>query len=157
DALPARRAAAAYALGRAGGREHLALLHKLLKDPAPAVCFRAAQGLLAAKDKNAIPALIALLTDAREQQLFQIEELLHHVAGSDAPQETLSGTSKEAREPAVKTWQKWYEARKDQLDLTRLGDNESYLGLMTVVEYDSEARGRMGRVWEAGRDGKPRW
>src|SRR5439155_7177891 len=61
------------------------------------------------------------------------------------------------RQKAVKAWDKWYQASKDKIDLARLTDNEAHLGLMTVVEYDS-ARGQpTGRVWEAGRDGKPRW
>ena len=35
--------------------------------------------------------------------------------------------------------------------------NETTLGLFTIVEYDSFVGNRQGKVWECGRDGKPRW
>src|SRR5262245_28045761 len=64
DKHPARRAAAALAVGRSGTAEQRKKVQALLTDPDLRVRFRAAQGLLAARDRAAVPALIALLTDA---------------------------------------------------------------------------------------------
>ena len=56
-----RRAAAACIVGRRGDAEQRAAVQKLLSDAEPEVRLRAAQGLLAARDKTGVPALIALL------------------------------------------------------------------------------------------------
>jgi HEAT repeat protein len=61
DVVPVRRAASACIVGHRGNEEHRAQVRKLLADLDPWVRLRAAQGLLAAKDKSGIPGLIALL------------------------------------------------------------------------------------------------
>jgi HEAT repeat protein len=61
DVLPPRRSVAGCTLGRRGSREQQRAVRKLLEDANAKVRLRAAQGLLASKDKMAIPALIALL------------------------------------------------------------------------------------------------
>src|SRR5262249_44458139 len=92
DPLPARRAAAAYVLGHVGTEEHMAGVRKLLTDASPAVRLRAAQGLLAARDKSAVPALIRLVGELPLASLWRIEEVLNRLAGEQAPADALSAS-----------------------------------------------------------------
>ena len=157
DPLAARRAVAAHVLGRVGTREHRAGLRKLLDDPVPAVRLRATQGLLMARDRTALPRLIALLDDAPAASLWQVEEMLQRLAGPKAPVETVADGTPEKRQSAVKAWDKWYAVNESTLDLARLCEGETHLGLVTVCEYDSAIGQPGGQVWEAGRDGKQHW
>lgn len=157
DSLPARRGAAAYVLGHVGTRETLPALHRLLDDPAPLVRLRAAQGLLAAREKAAVPKLISLLNDIPASSLWRVEELLHRLAGDAAPQEAVAINTGAARQKAALAWQKWWASAQAKTDLGRLGEAGSYLGLVTVCEYDSPFGQPGGQVWESSRDGKPRW
>jgi HEAT repeat protein len=157
DPLPARRAVAAHVLGRVGTSEHRDALRKLLDDPAPGVRWRAAQGLLLAKDHTAVPKMIALLREAPVTNIWQIEEMLQRLAGPKAPVESATAGTPEKRQAAVKAWDKWFAANGSTVDLARLSEGETHLGLVTVCEYDSALGQPGGQVWEAGRDGKPRW
>ena len=85
DSLPACRAAAAYALARVGDPAIRTRVRGLLADPQPWVRLRAAEGLLAAHDKAAIPALLALLTDGSADLSDRAESDLLRVAGDKAP------------------------------------------------------------------------
>src|SRR5438132_7484879 len=64
DDRPQLRCAAALVLGQSSSVEQRALMRPLLSDPDAKVRLRAAQGLATAKEKPAIPVLIALLVDA---------------------------------------------------------------------------------------------
>lgn len=157
DGHASRRAAAAYVLGRVGTRDHLPGMRKLLEDPIPTVRLRSVQGLLAAKDKTAVPKLIALLNDAPTQALWQVEEMLHRLAGDKGPPESVAEGTPEKRQIAAKAWDKWWAANGSAMDLSKLAEGEAHLGLITVCEYDSAVGQPGGQVWEAGRDAKPRW
>jgi HEAT repeat protein len=157
DPLPARRAVAAHVLGRVGKREHRAGLRKLLDDPVSSVRLRAAQGLLFAKDRTAVPKMIALLTEAPVSSLWQVEELLRRLAGSKSPVESAADGTAEKRQLAAKAWDKWFSANGSTIDFAGLSEGEAHLGLVTVCEYDSAIGQPGGQVWEAGRDGKLRW
>jgi HEAT repeat protein len=157
DAAPARRGAAAAVLGRVGTREHLPAMRRLLQDPAAQVRFRAAQGLLAAKDKAGVPALIALLQAMPHGQLWQVEDQLHRIAGEQAPPASVADGSPAARARAAKLWDQWWLSRGSQLDLTRVGGGEAFLGLYLICEYDSAVGMPGGQIWETAGDGQPRW
>jgi HEAT repeat protein len=157
DPLPARRGAAALVLGRVGAKEHVGGLYKLLDDPAPAVRFRAAQGLLAAKDKTAVPRLIALLGDMPGQYLWQVEDQLQRLAGDQSPTVSAAMGSPLARGNAVKAWDQWWLTSAATLDLTRISEADAFLGLYTICEYDTAQGMPGGQVWETARDGTPRW
>jgi HEAT repeat protein len=157
DPLPARRGAAALVLGRVGGKEHLPALSKLLNDPAPTVRFRAAQGLIAAKEKSAVPRLIALLNDMPSQHLAAVEDQLQRLAGDQVPNVAVGEGFPAVRAKAVKAWDQWWQSQASSFDLTRLGDPDTFLGLTTIVEYDSAAGMPGGQVWETARHGPPRW
>src|SRR5262249_57269606 len=66
DKLDVKRAAAGVLLARAGGVALRPGVRKLLKDASPAVRRRVALALLEARDKEAIPVLIAQITEANE-------------------------------------------------------------------------------------------
>ncbi len=103
DKSPLRRAAAGYILARRGNSEDKAAARKLLKDPEATVRLRVAQGLLGARGKNVIPVLIELLENLSLEEAWQAEEMLHWVAGDEAPEGTIgsgySPTVAEERKP----------------------------------------------------------
>lgn len=157
DPLPARRGAAALVLGRVGTKEHVPALRKLLDDPAALVRFRAADGLLAAKDAVCVPRLIALLMDLPPQHAAQAEDRLQRLAGEQAPSIAVGDGSAAVRAKAVRAWEQWWHAHASTLDLTVAGAGEAFLGLVTVCEYDSANGMPAGQVWETARAGPPRW
>src|SRR5207247_2053936 len=63
EPVPSRRAAAGFVLGRSGDPEQRRAARRLLRDPDARVRWRAAQGLLAGRDRHAVPALIDLLAE----------------------------------------------------------------------------------------------
>jgi HEAT repeat protein len=157
DPLPPRRAAAAYALGRAGTRQQCQAVQRLLEDPVLKVRLRAAQGLLAARDGTAVPALIDLLGRAPDSWRWRVEELLNRIAGDKAPQVPAGADAADHRKRQLTAWNDWWRGAASRVDLTRAVEEEQRLGLVTVVEYDSNVGNRQGRVFEVGRDGKERW
>ena len=151
DASPARRAAAAYVLGYVGTKEQVAKVQALLDDLQPAVRLRAAQGMLAARNKVALPTFVNLLGNAPAHYLPKIEEVLYRLAEDKGPTETIQAGSPETRAKAVRAWDKWLQDNQAKVDLTALNDRESFLGLITVAEYDSQVGGIQGQVWEGAR------
>src|SRR5262249_3219132 len=90
DKEPQRRGAAAFVLGRAGTEEQRKQVRKLLADPVLKVRLSAAQGLLAGRDREAVPALIGLLKSVPRGWLWKVEEQLLRLAGADAPSPLVS-------------------------------------------------------------------
>jgi hypothetical protein len=150
DTVSARRGAAAYALGRHPAAARRESARRLLADPEPAVRFRAAQGLLSGKDRAAVPALIALLAEAPADLATRAEDLLAPLAEDGAPPAPADATSA-ARRAHRDAWERWWRGPGKDVDLARLGEAPPYLGLTVIAQSD------VGKVWECGRDGKPRW
>jgi hypothetical protein len=113
DPAPERRAAAAVVAACLGDAPQRGLVRALLADPEPVVRYRAAQGLLAARDKAAVPVLVGLL-QAELALAERAESLLLAVAGKDAP--TLP-VKERAKSHAA--WSAWWEAHQDRVDLSR--------------------------------------
>jgi HEAT repeat protein len=156
DALPDRRAVASCILGHRGNQEQREAARKRLTDAAPVVRLRAAQGLLAAKDKAGIPVLVALLDDPAVILSWQAEELLHWAAGDEAPEETV-GTGKGGMAACCRqAWEEWWRQHGAALDLGRLDEDPGRPGLVLAC-CCSEAEEEKGHVWVFGCDGKPRW
>lgn len=147
----ARRSAAAYVLGGVGKEDLRGEIRKLLTDPSPKVRLRAAQGLLLAKDKEAVPALIALLIESAPSLRWQAEEALFRIAGEQAPAVATTGSEKEGFQKARDAWTTWWRDNNAKVDLTKLGTEPRLLGLTLVAELDTN------KVWETGPDGKLRW
>jgi hypothetical protein len=117
DALPSRRAAAGLVLGRSGTAEQRAAARALLADADPTVRFRAAQGLLAGRDRAALPTLVALLSEGSPGVAKQAEELLFAVAGARAPR---YGVEEDpfTRRITKAAWTAWWKANS-RIDLAR--------------------------------------
>ncbi len=151
DPQPVRRAAAALVLGRWGNPAEQAVARMLLGDADAKVRLRAAQGLVAAGDKSAVPVLVALLAEAPTPLTAQAEELLCRIAGDQAPSVSVGTGSREARYKSREAWASWWRDRGSQRPLPALEQVQPHLGLTVLAEMDSN------KVWEYGLDGQPRW
>jgi HEAT repeat protein len=117
---PAKRAAAALVLGHSGTKAQREKVHKMLRsDAAPKVRLWAAQGLLAGRDKRAVPALLPLLTDAPPAVAEEVHDLLSWVAGDRAPPVAL-GEDAAARKKCLAGWEAWWKTHGNKLDLAKL-------------------------------------
>lgn len=151
DRVPARRGAAAYVLGRHPEKDQRAAVRPLLADAEALVRLRAARGLLVGKDREAVPALIALLADAPAHLAGQAEEALWDLAGDASPAMPADGEPAEVRRKYRDSWARWWRDRGKDVDLARLGERPPHLGLTLI------ALSNAGKVYECGKDGKPRW
>jgi HEAT repeat protein len=162
DASPDRRAAAACVLGRLGNDKLRAAVRKLLTSPVPLVRLRAAQGLLAAKDKAAIPALATLLDEKDTFIAWQAEELLHYVAGEDSPESTVGAGGAEAGKKCREAWDAWWKKNEAKVDLAQLERETRRPGLILLCSVTSGNGPKIlakqnYRLWLCGCDGKQRW
>jgi hypothetical protein len=159
DPFVPRRAAAACILGRQGDPEQRVAVRKLLDDQDPVVRLRAAQGLLAGRDKSAIPALVRLLDEPRIDISWQAEELLHWIAGDAAPDVVIGAGTAATRSKCRTAWEGWWRGQEAKLDLDKVNEQQRRPGLLLVWnrEYKIAGRERKSRVWLCGCDGKPRW
>jgi HEAT repeat protein len=158
DDMPARRGAAAFVLGKVGTSADCREARQLLDDPNLKTRLRASQGLLAAKDKSAIPVLVDLLDKAPTQEFgMQVEDALTRIAGDKAPPLSVAENFPKERQKVAGEWKKWWTGQEKTLNLLQLNRQESYLGIRVVCEYDTAGRWNSGRVWECGRDKKQRW
>lgn len=149
------RAAAAHVLGASADVQHRQAVRPLLNDPEAKVRLRAAAGLIAGKDKEAIATLIVLLTDAPLPLALQAEELLCRLAGEQTPAVALSSGDEAERRKCRAAWSAWWTATGRQFDLAKVDFGQRLLGLTLIVVYDSN-NGK-GRVFEVGSDARPRW
>jgi HEAT repeat protein len=155
DDSPVRRALAGYMLARRGDREQRATAKKLLADSDPLVRLRTAQGLLGAKDKTAVPILIALLEDAPVLLAWQAEELLCYAAGEGAAPGVVVGLgSADARQKCREAWAAWWKTQGDQVDL-RKRDEESRRPILLLLW--GTGFNDPNNVWVSGCDGRVRW
>jgi hypothetical protein len=156
DPRPLKRGAAALVLGRSPNADHRTRAKSLLRDPDASVRFRAAQGLVAGKEKEGVPALITVLLDAPTGLAWQAEELLCQLAGEKGPQVSIGAGSDVERHKCQRAWAGWWRERGPALDLAKFDPDKRVLGLTLLVVYDGYANGQ-GRVWEFGPDRRPRW
>lgn len=155
DDLAPRRAVAALVLGQIGDKDNFDVVRELLKDSDARVRIRTAQGLLAAKDKSAVPALLGLLGEGPVPQATLAETLLQGIAGEKAPVLSISDTGEDARKKAHESWVAWWRDNADKIDLGAPDLGRPHLGLTIVAELPGNANSN--RVWEFGTDGKERW
>lgn len=143
DESATRRAAAALAVASSKDADQRAKVKPLLADKVAKVRFRAAQGLLAAKEKDAIPALIGLLTDAVDNQALEVEGYLKQLAGDQAPKQAL-GESPEDRKKCRAAWEKWWGDQGDKLDLAKVTIDLAARRVVTTnsgLKYEDMKRG----------------
>jgi hypothetical protein len=157
DKLALKRSAAALVLGRSPIPDRRQQVRQLLRDTDPTVRLRAANGLLAGRDPEALPVLVALLGDAPKPLAAQAEELLYCVAGESAPaiSSVVSAENDTERKKCHEAWTAWHKDNAAKMDLAAFDMDQRELGFTLVCVFDSP-RGA-GRLVEFGRDGKPRW
>jgi hypothetical protein len=153
DKSALRRAAAGEALA-GPDPPHRAAVRRLLRDPEAAVRQRVALALVEAREKEAVPVLIALLTELPGEEAVRVEETLLALAGDKAPRTAL-GLAPEARREARVAWEAWWKGGGDKIDLAAVELSRRLLGYTLVVESDTAERG--ARVVEYDRDGRKRW
>jgi hypothetical protein len=156
DKNVARRAASARAVARSADKEQRALARQLLKDAEPKVRLAAARGLLAARDGESLPALVALVGDGPAPLSRQAEELLFYVAGEKSPNVYVGEGSEAERKKSRTAWEAWYKADGVKLDLTKLDSETHLLGLTLCCAWDADGV-PTGRVFEIDLSGKERW
>jgi hypothetical protein len=153
DKMPVKRAAAGAALCWAGGREHRPSVLRLLQDPDPLVRKQVALALVETRQKEGVPVLIALLTKLPPAEAERVDELLHVVAGDQAPPGDLDGDEVERR-AYLDAWNDWWKAHGTDLELAKLDGLNRLLGHTVIAVY---GRRGMGRVCEVDVHGKTRW
>jgi hypothetical protein len=152
---PLQRLAAARAHGR-GGPELRPALKPLLNDADARVRFEAAAALVRGGDKSAVEPLMGLLLTEKPANLaWQVEDMLYHLAGKQAPQATLGSSAGERRQ-CLAAWSAWWRANQAGVDLAKLNLKKTLLGFNLVCECGA-GKNPQGYVWEFGGDGKVRW
>ena len=158
DRQPGRRSAAAWVLGALGSGEQLATVRSLRSDADALVRLRAAQGLVAAGDRDSVPLLIDMLPTTTGSLSTSIEETLQTLAGEHVPTLPMLDDSLAGRTKLRDVWKGWWTKNRDTVDMTLLRRGVAYQGLVTICEYDGGVPGRgTGRVWQRSRDGRTRW
>src|SRR5262249_48184709 len=150
DALPIKRAAAGYVLGRSADKDVRAAVKKLLADKDAFVRLRTAQGLLAGHDKEAVPVLIDLLVGQPPEVVWQVEDLLLRLAGEKGPVAPASLNDKE-RQDYHDRWAKWWQDNSAKVDLPNLAQEPPPRGWTIISQMSTN------RVYEIDRQGKERW
>jgi hypothetical protein len=130
DKESSRRAIAALTVASFGTAAERELVTKLLADASPAVRFRAAQGLLLANEKAAIPVTLELLKSAPMELALQAEDLLSVIANGKGPDDPLAETP-ELREKCHKAWKEWLEKNQEAVDLSSAELTSPFGGLTT--------------------------
>jgi hypothetical protein len=153
DWVGARRAGAGVALCKGGGADQLPAVRQLLRDADAPVRLRVALALAGRRDKEAVPVLIALLTDLPLEPAWEVEDFLGRIAGDKAPAGSLTGAPAD-RARYRQAWAEWWKANGREIDLARVDLSDRERGFL-VVEYNDPRRGH-GRVLVVDRAGKVR-
>jgi hypothetical protein len=156
DPQPLKRSAAALAIGSGKDRGLRRIVRGLLHDSHPIVRLRAAQGLLTAGDKEAVPPLIELLAEGPKPIQWQAENLLCNVAGTDAPAVSLGEPDSPSARQVRAAWAQWWAKHKDHIDLAQLSRADRVLGLTLIVTIDGYDDG-LGQIEEVARNGHALW
>ncbi len=156
DPEPTRRAIAACIVARRGSSEDRSAVAALLKDKNPLVRLRAAQGLLAVHDKSGVEALIHLLNEPDVAISWSAEELLHWVAGENAPSKIVGAATAQERAECRAAWDAWHKERGAKLDLARHGKDGRRPGLI-FLGGEEDYKDEKFPLWLCGSDGQPRW
>jgi HEAT repeat protein len=153
DKSPSRRAAAAVALSRGGGTVGTSQARRLLQDVDVNVRLRTALAMADARDREAIPVLISLLTELSQERVWLVEETLRYVARGTGPAATL-GSKGQSRAEYQAVWNAWWREYGPRLDVARREALPRALGFTLIAQF---TEGRNGRVIEIGPQGTTRW
>ncbi len=115
DPALARRAAAAFLVGKYGSAEDRKKVRQLLTDPEALVRLHAAQGLLAAQDTSGVPVLLAILGDGPYAAAQKADEVLQLLAAGAGPRVSLAD-EKHVRQKCQAAWRRWWQDTGGKLD-----------------------------------------
>ena len=119
DAHATRRQLAALLVGRFGSPEQRKAVAVLLDDKDTSVRFRAAQGLIGAGAREALPVLVDCLRQAPDALAEQAEDMLRQIAGVTAPKIRFASDAP-AREKCQEVWKIWLKQHQTKIDLTKV-------------------------------------
>lgn len=151
--LPQVRGMAAAVLARIGTAEELARVRDLLTDADATVRMQAALGLIQRGQRDAVPALIALLGQLPLERAGEVEDFLLELAGDRAPSVGLGGNDEE-RQKCRDAWLNWWQMHGDRVALTDTSRFRSRPKTLLLVESFDQVR-RSGRVLQLDRGGRP--
>jgi HEAT repeats len=143
-----QRAAAAIIVGMHGDAQQRKGVFRLLDDPDWSVRLRAAQGLVAARQKVALPILVDLLKHAPSDAADIAAGMLIDIAGTSAPSVEWKD-DKEHRAKYHAAWLAWWNTHKDKLDLDKIDVKD----LINLVGEQRLAKDTGMRFWKALADG----
>jgi HEAT repeat protein len=152
DKVPARRAAAAVALCHSPTAEVLPAVRKLLKDPEASVRLQVALALAGAREREAVPVLIALISELPADKSAPAEEYLHRLA-ADRPPPMPTGEG-DLRPKRREAWEAWWAAQGAKVELIELTAPSL---TQRFLNYTILAQQQTGTLTELGADGKQRW
>ena len=153
DPVRERRMAAAEALAPYADQQET--VRQLFKDKDAGVRLRAALALGNGGDREAVPELIALLSEAPADSAWQAEDFLVRLAGAKKPDATL-GSDDAARKKARDAWAAWWKTNETTVKVVRRDGTRQHLGYTLVLEQYNRFTGQ-GRVMEFDGAGKVRW
>lgn len=151
--FPSRRAVAGFVLGRYGDKKQRDDAFGLLSDADATVRLRTAQGMLGAKNKAGVPALIALLDQPSIALAWQAEELLHYTAGKASPKELVGAGSAKSRAECRKAWEAWWKLNGGKVDLQARAGLPLMPGLVLLSSHGNEK----SPIALSGCNGPHRW
>jgi hypothetical protein len=129
-------------------------VRKLLEDPEPLVRLRVALVAATRNDKEAVPVLIALVSELPLEKVGLVEDCLLRLAGDKAPEAPKPGDPA-ARRLYRDAWSAWWREHGNGVDLAaNLDPQRRLLAGTLIAQIDGD---RIGQVLELGADGKPAW
>src|SRR5262249_16768188 len=148
---PARRAAAAFVAGGSKDPDLRQRVRRLLEDSDSKVRLRAAEGLIAGKDKVAVPTVISLLGETSPALNGKAEKLLFQIDGESTAGICLADGNISARHQYRDLWLAWWQKKGDTIDWPPAEPEQPTPNFPILIEMDSS------KVWELGAGGRANW
>jgi hypothetical protein len=134
DPVAIRRGAAGEALSHAPAAA--SQVRPLLKDADPFVRLRVAQGLMVARDADAVPVLIDAIPQVTNAQSWPAKDLLLRLADGRSPPLVSFGNDDASRKKYRDAWLAWWDKNKKTVDLAELGKGPRLIDHTIVVLLD---------------------
>ena len=159
DAVAIKRGAAAEALLRAGAKDEIPNVKKLLTDKDVSVRYRVCMAMMPLQDRDVVPAMVDLMGELSANELWPIEEALLKLAGDKAPNVGL-GNDAASKKACRDQWAKWLAANEKTLDMAKLAQDNIYLGYTLVVQQNQRigaGQKNSGEIFELDNKKNVRW